>query len=155
MTLYETLLGTLPPSVCVAGVTPTAYGGAIGVMCGEPVVNGPWADVAFSPSLTMLLTFFFRASAMLTVSCTDVLPPLVTVRFVQATVPLMFAPPLLAETNVVFAGTGSVRVTPVASALPMFRSVIVYVTLLDGPTGLPASTFERTRAGTAAVLSPI
>ena len=115
----------LPPSVWVAGEMLTAYGGAIGVMCGEPVVYGPCADVAFIPSLTIALTFFFRASAMLTVSCTEVLPPLVTMRFVQVTVPLMFAPPLLAETNVVFAGTGSVSVTPVASALPMFLSVSV------------------------------
>ena len=75
MILYETLVLPLPPSVWVAGETLTAYGGAIGVTCGEPVVNGPWAEVAFSPSLTIALTFFLSASAMLTVSCTDVLPP--------------------------------------------------------------------------------
>ena len=114
----------MPPSVWVAGLTLTAYGGAIGVMNGEPVVNGPWAEVAFIPSLTIALTLFLIASAMLTVNCTEMLPPLGTARFVQTTVPLTFAPPV-AETNVVFAGTGSVMTTPVASALPMFLSVSV------------------------------
>src|SRR6185436_16559063 len=96
----------------------------------------------------MDFTLFLSASAMLTVKCTDVLPPAGTVRFDHVTVPLEFVPPLSADTKVVLAGTGSVIVTPVAFALPMFFTVSVYVTLLEGPTGVPASTFERTSAGT-------
>ena len=56
--------------------------------------------------------------------------------------PFANVPPSVAETNVVFAGSGSVIVTPLASSLPMFRTVSVYVRLLVGPTGTPASTFE-------------
>src|SRR6185503_3734749 len=124
-------------------------------MKGEPVVNGPWADVALIPSLMIDVTCFFSASTMLTVKCTVVLPPAATERLDHVTVPPTFVPPPSAETNVVFAGTGSVIVTPVAAALPMFLSVSVYVTSLEGPTGLPASTFESTSAGTGALGSEI
>src|SRR5258705_5543258 len=147
VTAYGTLVPTLPPSVCVAGAIVTAYGGAIGVMNGEPVVKGPCAEVTFTPSLVIDVTLFLIALAMLTVKCTERLPPAATVWFDQVTVPPEAVPPLSADTNVGLAGTGSVIVTVVASAFPMFLTVRVYVTLLEGPTGLPASTFERTSAG--------
>ena len=44
----------------------TACGGAIGVMNGEPVVPGPWADVTVIPSFVIVATLLFRAFAMLT-----------------------------------------------------------------------------------------
>ena len=53
---------TRPPSRCVAGESASAYGGAIGVTNGEPVVQKPPAAVAFMPSLTIESTFFFSAS---------------------------------------------------------------------------------------------
>src|SRR4029079_15850605 len=101
-------------------VTDTAYGCAIGVMNGEPVVNGPWAEVTFTPSLTMDFTLFLMASAMLTVKCTDMLPPAAMFRPDHVTAPPEYVPPLSAEVKVVLARTGSVMVTPVAAALPMF-----------------------------------
>src|SRR6266446_2576832 len=82
---------------------------------------------------------------MLTVKCTVALLPAAIERPDQVTVPPEFVPPLSAETKLVLAGTGSVIVTPVAAALPMFFSVSVYVTLLDGPTGFPAPTTSRRR----------
>jgi len=95
----------------------------------EPVVDGPWADVAASPSSTIESTFFFSASAMLTRRWTVMLPPtpgvpVGTVSPDQVATPLTFVPPLSADTKLVFAGSGSVIVTPVAAALPMFLSVI-------------------------------
>src|SRR6266542_3347837 len=118
-------------------------------MNGEPVVNGPCAEVTFTPSLTIDATLFLIALAMLAVKWTAVLLPAAIVRPDHVTVPAEFVPPPSAETKVVFAGTGSVMVTPVAAALPMFLTVSVYVTLLEGPTGAPASTLETTRAGPA------
>ena len=52
-----------------------ANAGASVVTTGEPVVNGPCADVALTPSFVIAVTFFFRASAMLTVNVTEVLVP--------------------------------------------------------------------------------
>ena len=115
----------MPPSVWVAGASVTAYGGAIAVMNGEPVVNGPCAEVTLTPSLTIEATLFLMAFEMLTVKWTVVLPPAATVRPDHVTVPLEFVPPPSAETKLVFAGTGSVIVTPVAAALPMFFTVSV------------------------------
>src|SRR5215210_3390740 len=112
----------------------TEYGGAIGVECGEPVVPGPCADVTLMPSFTIVFTLFCSAAAMLTVKCNVMTPgtPGVapapafgTVRFFQVTTPFSNVPPLSADTKLVYAGSGSLTVTPVAFALPMFFSVIV------------------------------
>ena len=105
------------------------------------------------PSFTIESTFFLSAAAMLTVKCTVTLPPAGTVSPDHVTVPALFVPPLSADTNDVFSGTGSVIVTSVAAALPMFFSVTEYWTLLVGPTGLPASTLPRTRPGTVVAAS--
>ena len=75
------------------------------------------------------------------------LPPAGTDLPDHVTLPPPPEPPSWAETKLVLAGIGSVMVTPVASALPMLRSVIVYLRLLPGPTGTPASAFEMTSAG--------
>ena len=103
---------------------------------GEPVVDGPCADVAARPSLTIEATLFFSDGSMPTRRCTVTLPPVFvmlpavplvawgTVNPDQVTTPFAYVPPLSAETKLVLAGSGSVRVTPVASALPMFLSVI-------------------------------
>ena len=82
--------------------------------------------------MTIETTFFFRASAMLTLKCTVVLPPAgPTDRSTSRCLsflplpPSDRIPPLSAETNDVLSGTGSVIVTSVAAALPMFLTVIV------------------------------
>ena len=130
---YGTLVPARPPSRCDAGDSESANGGAIGVTNGEPVAPKPPAAVTVKPSLTIEVTFFFRASAMLTVKCTVALPPAGTDRPVHVTVLSSFlpfppsdrVPPLSAETNDVLSGTGSVTVTSVAAAFPMFLTVIV------------------------------
>ena len=53
------------------------------------------------------------------------LPPAGTVSPVHVTLPVGSVPPSSADTKVVLSGTGSVMVTPVAAALPMFFTVIV------------------------------
>jgi hypothetical protein len=123
-----------PPSVCAAGASVTEYGGAIGVMNGEPVVPGPCAEVTTIPSFVIVATFFFSASAMLTEKRTWIwpgapaAPAFGTVRFDHTTrgfFPPTSVPPLSADTKLVLAGIGSEIVTPVASALPTFLSVNV------------------------------
>jgi hypothetical protein len=91
---------------------------------GDPVVKNPPSAVAFMPSFTIAVTSFFSALAMLTVKCNVMLPPAGTVLPDHVTVPAEFVPPSAAETKLVLSGTGSVIVTPVAAALPMFFSVI-------------------------------
>ncbi len=125
VSVYGTSVPTRPPSVCVAGVTRTAYGGAIGVTNGEPDVENPPAAVAFVPSFTTDSTRFLSASATETVRCTVTDAPAPSVGTDHETTPSERAPPPSADTKLVFAGIGSVIVTPVASALPMFRSVRV------------------------------
>src|SRR3954447_5801096 len=139
--------GPVPPLVCVAGASFTAYGGDSGVTNGEPVVPTPWSDVTTTPSLTIDLTFLSSADATLTVKWTETLPCAGTVSPLHWTLPLATVPPSCAAGDVVFAGTGSEIVTPVPAALPMFFSVSVYVMVLEGPTGVPASTFDRSNAG--------
>src|SRR6266851_2843165 len=113
------------PSVCVAGAIATAYGGAIGVTVGEPLVDGPSADVALKPSSTIDVVFDFNPGSINTRRCTAMLPPAAIDKPVHVAVPPALVPPLPAKTKLVFAGTGSVTVTPVAAALPMLRTVIV------------------------------
>src|SRR5258706_1827260 len=78
------------------------------------------------------------------------LSPAAPVLPVQVTLPPPPLPPSCADTNDVLAGIGSVTFTPVAAALPMLCTVTVYVRLLPGPTGIPESALEMTRAGTGA-----
>ena len=103
-------------------------------MNGDPVVPGPCAEVTSMPSFVIVFTLFCSAFAMLTVKCTWMTPgtpgvppepALGTVRFDQVTTPFCAVPPWSADTKLVFAGSGSLIVTPVASALPMFLSVSV------------------------------
>ncbi len=145
------MVPTWAPPVCVAGVTWTPYAPAIGVTNGEPVVKNPLSASALKPSLTIDFTLFFRALAIETVNVRVMLPPAAMLTAGQVTLPLPNVPPSDADTNVVFAGTGSVSTTLLAVALPSFRSVIVYCRLEDGPTGTPASTFESTSAGDVVV----
>ena len=94
--------------------------------------------MALRPSSTIESIFPFSDGSILTRRCTVTLPPVFVMLCVsgsvvafgtvspdQVTTPFASAvPPLSAETKLVFAGIGSVIVTPVASALPMFFSVI-------------------------------
>ena len=86
------------------------------------------------PSLTIDFTLFCSAFAILTLNRTWIVPgtPGVpgepafgTVSPLHVTLPFAKVPPLSADAKLVFAGIGSVIVTPVASALPMFFSVSV------------------------------
>jgi hypothetical protein len=115
----------LPPSVSVVGETLSANGGASWVTVGEPVVNGPSADVAFSRSLVIEVTCFLSASAMLSFSVTSALALGAMLSPDHVTRPWANVPPLSADRKLVLSGSGSVIVTPVASALPTFRSLIV------------------------------
>src|SRR3954468_20946160 len=61
-----------------------------------------------------------------------------------------FQPAVLAPAlKVVFAGTVSVRTTPVAPTLPAFAYVSVYDTVLFGATLAPPSLFVSVRSGAA------
>src|SRR6267143_1522990 len=59
--------------------------------------------------------------ATCTTSCTEPEPPAARAPMFQVTTPAARAPPAVAETNVVFAGTVSVITTPVAPAVPVFE----------------------------------
>ena len=98
----------------------------MGVVVGLPVVPGPSAEVTTMPSLTIDVTFVFSASLdahgeVHRRRC----PPDGMARPVHLTLPLLYVPPLSADMKVVLSGIGSVMVTPVASALPMFLRVRV------------------------------
>ena len=70
------------------------------------------------------------------------LPPAGTPRPLQVTTPAACAPPLLAETKLVFASSASVTPTFVASVPPEFASVIVQVSCSPGsawPVRVPLS----------------
>ena len=116
----------------MAGESASANGGAIGVTNGEPVAPKPPAAVTVRPSLTIETTFFFRASAMLTLKCPSccrrpgpTTGPRHGVIVLLALPPSDRIPPLSAEMNDVLSGVGSVIVTSVAAAFPMFLTVIV------------------------------
>ena|SRR2546427_62246 len=64
---------------------------------------------------------FASGLATCTTSCTEPEPPAATAPVFQVTTPAARAPPAVAETNVVFAGTVSVITTPVAPAVPVFE----------------------------------
>jgi hypothetical protein len=72
------------------------------VIAGEPLVDGPSADAAVTPSLTIEVTPFLSASAILTVKWTVILPPVPgtpfgTVSPDHVTTPLANVPPLSAD----------------------------------------------------------
>src|SRR5438876_986215 len=113
----------------------------MGVVCGLPPVPTPWAEVTPTRSFTIEVTDGSRVG--------EVLPPAGTVSPLQTARPLDRVPPLLADPNVVLTGTRSLIPTPVASALPTLRTLMVYVRSLPGPTGTPLSTVDTTRAGEA------
>src|SRR5256885_1039572 len=116
VTRSVTLCPTRAPSVWLVGARLAANRGAIGVTVGEPVAEGPWADVALNPSSTMEVTLDFSPGSILTRRCTVALPPDAMEKPDQLTVPPSFAPPSPALTNAVLPGTGSVTATPVAPA---------------------------------------
>ena len=62
------------------------------------------------------------ASGLLTrtTSWTDPEPPALTAPMFQVTTPAASVPPAVAETKTVFAGSGSLRTTPVALLVPVF-----------------------------------
>jgi len=73
----------------------------------------------------MEVSLLFSEELICTVRCSETLAPAAKVRPLQVTVPAEIVPPPLAETKLVLAGIGSLIVTPVAVALPMFLTVIV------------------------------
>ena len=93
---------------------------------GCPSSSGPPADVTVMPSLTIAVSRRVERGVDVTVKCSAMLPPAGTVRSVQRHVAAAESvPPSPADTNAVWSGTGSLTVTPVASALPTLRTVIV------------------------------
>ena len=122
---YVALWPTRAPSVCDAGVSSAAWAGAIFVIAGDPVVDGPSAERAAYPSLTIVATLCFSRESIRTVSFTCLLSPAGIVKARHVTVPREYVPPSLAPAKLVSSGTGSVICTPVAAALPMLRNVSV------------------------------
>src|SRR5436190_13152388 len=64
---------------------------------------------------------FGRGLATCTTSCTVPEPPTATAPTFQVTTPPARAPPAVADTNEVFAGTVSAITTPVGAAVPVFE----------------------------------
>ena len=91
---------------------------------GEPPAPGPSAEVALYPSSTIEVIPLLSDGLIRTLRCTTVLPEAGTVSPVQVATPSTFVPPLSADTKLVFAGIGSVILTPVAAPFPMLRTVI-------------------------------
>src|SRR5437899_110430 len=65
----------------------------------------------------------------------------------QGTTPAAGEPACVADTNVVFAGTVSERITPVAPALPVLEKDRVYVRFAPAVTGSGASVADTVRTG--------
>src|SRR5882672_8839107 len=65
---------------------------------------------------------FASGLATCTTSCTDPEAPAASAPTFQVTTPAASAPPPVADTKLVFAGTVSVTTTPVALALPLFEN---------------------------------
>src|SRR5207249_91728 len=86
-------------------------------------------------------------TARVTVRVTDA--PAARFPIDQTTAPPERLPPPLADENEVFAGSGSDRVTPVASWVPALVTVIVYVTDPPGDTRAPPSVLVTTKSGAA------
>src|SRR5438445_10656062 len=84
-----------------------------------PVWASDWLLAIVQPLLVMTVPL---ASGLftLTTSCTDPEAPAPTAPMFQVTTPPDGAPPAVADTNAVFAGTGSLITTPVAFAVPVF-----------------------------------
>src|SRR6266446_2873775 len=89
------------------------------VVSAGPVWARDWVLAIVHPLFVMTVPL---ASGLLTLttSCTDPEAPELTAPMFQVTTPPDGAPPAVADTNVVFAGSGSVIRTPVAFAVPVF-----------------------------------
>ena len=109
-TSFSDQLGILPsPAIPLAGVLlavpATGVVSLLSILKVELVITVP----------------FGSGLATCTTSCTEPEPPAATAPMFQVTTPAARAPPAVAETNVVFAGTVSVITTPVAPAVPVFE----------------------------------
>ena len=93
--------------------------------CGLPVVETPPSALTVMPSLTMALVPPARDGEIWTAKCTCTWPPAGMVRSVHRMPAGRSRPPWSADWKVVLGGSGSVMLTPVAGALPMFFTVIV------------------------------
>src|SRR3989442_108323 len=82
-----------------------------------------------------------------TVSVTEPEAPAASEPIDQVTTPAESEPPPVADTNVVFAGTVSDRITPVAPALPVLEKDRVYVRFAPAVTGSGASVADTVRTG--------
>src|SRR5213593_1224046 len=87
---------------------------AFGPVCGS--------DSLLSMVQPVLVITVPLASGLLTrtTSWTDPDPPALTAPMFQVTTPAASVPPAVAETKTVFAGSGSLRTTPVALLVPVF-----------------------------------
>src|SRR5258706_6003964 len=82
-----------------------------------------------------------------TTSCTEPEAPASRARRLQVTTPAEAVPPPVADTNVVLAGSVSLKTRPEALALPVFAYDSVYVRFEPGATGSGASVIEIVRTG--------
>src|SRR2546425_9001349 len=95
---------------------------------GDDTVVVPPAPATGAVSLLSMLNValvitvpFARGLATCTTSCTDAELPAFSAPMFQVTTPAARAPPPVADTKLLFAGTVSVITTPVAPAVPVFE----------------------------------
>src|SRR5262245_21524789 len=87
------------------------------VTAGPPEEAVSLLRTAYDP--LVMIVRFGRPVATRTVTCADPDAPAARVPSDQVTIPPESVPPPVAATNVVFEGTGSVTITPVAVTLPV------------------------------------
>jgi len=94
------------------------------VVAADPATGFVWA-LSRLPAPLVIVVPFASGLATRTTSCAEPEAPAASVPRFQVTVPAACVPASVADTNVVFAGTVSVRTTDVASAVPLLAKVRV------------------------------
>src|SRR2546425_1499841 len=89
------------------------------VFASGPVWASDWLLTIVQPVFTITVPFA-RGTLTRTVRVTEPETPALTLPMFQVTTPPARAPDAEAETNVVLAGSGSRRITPVAFEVPVF-----------------------------------
>ncbi len=118
------------PRVTVAGAlpvrVPSRVGSAETCVLAEPELSAGLASVSFSVALAV--KFSVPAAVAVTTTVSVELAPTAIVPRSNVRMPWIGVTPPVADTKTTPAGTGVVKVTPVAPAVPLLVTVRVYVT---------------------------
>src|SRR5574341_1620693 len=90
------------------------------VVIAAPVTGAVWSESIDGAPLVIRVPLASGLATRMTI-WTEPEAPASSGPMVQVTVPAAYVPPPVADTKVVFAGTGAVRTAPLAAALPVLE----------------------------------